>query len=126
METKLIDVSVAKMKSNAALIFHQNHGLLSCEKKGLFWQKAHQAVNTSENTLVFLNWKFQDLNPESVKYMNIQLAKNSVLDYLFLFWCYLFFHLSVYHMKETGWVKVSQSNVKDLHYQYQEEKEAAS
>ena len=35
------------------------------------------------------------------------------------------FLITVYHMKETGWVKVSQSNVKDLHYQYQEEKEAS-
>ncbi|XP_072014128.1 proteasome subunit beta type-5-like [Amphiura filiformis] len=34
--------------------------------------------------------------------------------------------VNLYHMKETGWVKVSQNNVKDLHYQYQAEKEAAS
>ena len=27
-------------------------------------------------------------------------------------------------MMETGWVKVSSTDVKDLHYQYQEEKEA--
>ena len=29
---------------------------------------------------------------------------------------------SVYHMMETGWVKVSSTDVKDLHYQYQKEK----
>ena len=29
---------------------------------------------------------------------------------------------TVYHMMETGWVKVSSTDVKDLHYQYQEEK----
>lgn len=28
----------------------------------------------------------------------------------------------VYHMMETGWVKVSSTDVKDLHYQYQQEK----
>ena len=28
----------------------------------------------------------------------------------------------VYHMKETGWVKVSQNDVKELHYKYQDEK----
>lgn len=32
--------------------------------------------------------------------------------------------VNLYHMKETGWIKVSQTNTKDLHYQYQEEKEA--
>eukprot|EP00058_Branchiostoma_floridae_P002450 XP_002587938.1 hypothetical protein BRAFLDRAFT_87326 [Branchiostoma floridae] len=29
---------------------------------------------------------------------------------------------SVYHMKETGWIKVSQTDVMDLHYKYKEEK----
>ena len=29
----------------------------------------------------------------------------------------------VYHIKEDGWVKVSQTNVADLHYQYQDEKQ---
>ena len=28
-------------------------------------------------------------------------------------------------MMETGWVKVSSTDVKDLHYQYQDEKMAA-
>lgn len=28
----------------------------------------------------------------------------------------------VYHMMETGWVKVSSTNVLELHYRYQEEK----
>ena len=31
-------------------------------------------------------------------------------------------HVAVYHMKETGWEKVSSTNVLDLHYQYAEEK----
>ncbi|CAE1321013.1 PSMB5 [Acanthosepion pharaonis] len=30
--------------------------------------------------------------------------------------------VNLYHMKETGWVKVSQTDVLDLHYQYQGEK----
>ena len=30
--------------------------------------------------------------------------------------------LLVYHMMETGWVKVSQTDVRELHYQYQDEK----
>ncbi|XP_071813343.1 proteasome subunit beta type-5-like [Apostichopus japonicus] len=30
--------------------------------------------------------------------------------------------VNLYHMQETGWVKVSQTDVKDLHYRYQEEK----
>lgn len=30
--------------------------------------------------------------------------------------------VNLYHMKETGWVKVSQTDVLDLHYQYQDEK----
>lgn len=32
------------------------------------------------------------------------------------------FHHAVYHMMETGWVKVSSTDVGPLHYQYQEEK----
>eukprot|EP00058_Branchiostoma_floridae_P008726 XP_002594214.1 hypothetical protein BRAFLDRAFT_117625 [Branchiostoma floridae] len=28
----------------------------------------------------------------------------------------------MYHMKETGWIKVSQTDVMDLHYKYKEEK----
>lgn len=28
----------------------------------------------------------------------------------------------VYHVQEDGWVKVSQTDVKDLYYQYQDEK----
>lgn len=30
--------------------------------------------------------------------------------------------LTVYHMKETGWVKISQDDTMKLHFQYQEEK----
>jgi len=30
--------------------------------------------------------------------------------------------VNLYHMKQTGWVKVSQTDVKELHYQYQAEK----
>jgi 20S proteasome subunit beta 5 len=30
--------------------------------------------------------------------------------------------VNLYHMKETGWIKVSQTDVMDLHYKYQEEK----
>ena len=33
---------------------------------------------------------------------------------------------AVYHMMETGWVKVSQTDVGDLHYQYRDEKLASS
>lgn len=33
--------------------------------------------------------------------------------------------VNLYHMKETGWIKVSQTDVLDLHYKYAEEKEAA-
>jgi len=33
--------------------------------------------------------------------------------------------VNLYHMKETGWIKVSQTDVTDLHYKYAEEKEAA-
>ena len=33
---------------------------------------------------------------------------------------------AVYHMMETGWVKVSQTDVRELHYQYQEEKKLPS
>ena len=29
----------------------------------------------------------------------------------------------VYHINKDGWVKVSQTNVADLHYQYQDEKQ---
>ena len=32
----------------------------------------------------------------------------------------------VYHMKETGWEKISSTDVALLHYQYQEEKKQAS
>ena len=28
----------------------------------------------------------------------------------------------VYHMRETGWIKVSQTDVTELHYKYAEEK----
>ncbi|XP_077982677.1 proteasome subunit beta type-5-like [Glandiceps talaboti] len=31
--------------------------------------------------------------------------------------------VNLYHMKETGWVKISQNDVRDLHYKFQEEKE---
>ncbi|XP_046843032.1 proteasome subunit beta type-5-like [Xenia sp. Carnegie-2017] len=30
--------------------------------------------------------------------------------------------VNMYHMKETGWIKVSQNDVRDLHYKYQAEK----
>merc|ERR1719370_567173 len=33
--------------------------------------------------------------------------------------------VNLYHMKETGWIKVSQTDVTDLHYKYADEKEAA-
>ena len=33
--------------------------------------------------------------------------------------------VNLYHMKETGWIKVSQTDVTDLHYKYAEEKAAA-
>lgn len=53
--------------------------------------------------------------------MNCLVNKFKVFDkYLSCEWCLYFF--SVYHMKETGWVKVSQTDVLDLHYQYQGEK----
>ena len=29
---------------------------------------------------------------------------------------------AVYHMKETGWIKISSDNVLDLHYKYADEK----
>ena len=32
--------------------------------------------------------------------------------------------VNLYHMKETGWIKVSQTDVTELHYKYQEEKES--
>ncbi|XP_014296261.1 proteasome subunit beta type-5 [Microplitis mediator] len=32
----------------------------------------------------------------------------------------------VYHMKETGWVRISDDDCKDLHYMYQEEKKNAA
>merc|ERR1719370_1940640 len=32
--------------------------------------------------------------------------------------------VNLYHMKETGWIKVSQTDVTDLHYKYADEKEA--
>eukprot|EP00057_Strongylocentrotus_purpuratus_P033141 XP_790345.2 PREDICTED: proteasome subunit beta type-5 [Strongylocentrotus purpuratus] len=31
--------------------------------------------------------------------------------------------VNLYHMQETGWVKISSTDVKDLHYRYQDEKE---
>ncbi|XP_064611317.1 proteasome subunit beta type-5-like [Liolophura sinensis] len=31
--------------------------------------------------------------------------------------------VNLYHMKETGWIKVSQTDVKELHYKYKDEKE---
>lgn len=34
---------------------------------------------------------------------------------------HLFF--TVYHVKEDGWIKVSQTDVKELYYKYQDEKE---
>jgi len=34
--------------------------------------------------------------------------------------------VNLYHMKQTGWVKVSQTDVKELHYKYQAEKEKAA
>lgn len=34
--------------------------------------------------------------------------------------------VNLYHMKETGWVKISADNVRDLHYKYAEEKAAAA
>jgi len=33
--------------------------------------------------------------------------------------------VNLYHMKETGWIKVSQTDVTELHYKYAEEKQAA-
>ena len=33
-----------------------------------------------------------------------------------------FMLILVYHMKETGWVKISQDDTMKLHYQYQDEK----
>lgn len=36
----------------------------------------------------------------------------------------LYFFVLVYHMKETGWVKISQDDTMKLHYQYLEEKKA--
>jgi len=33
--------------------------------------------------------------------------------------------VNLYHMKETGWIKVSQTDVTELHYKFAEEKEAA-
>lgn len=33
--------------------------------------------------------------------------------------------VNLYHMKETGWIKVSQTDVTELHYQYAEEKAAS-
>ena len=31
--------------------------------------------------------------------------------------------IAVYHMKESGWIKVSSDNVHDLHYKYADEKQ---
>jgi hypothetical protein len=33
-----------------------------------------------------------------------------------------FICIAVYHVKETGWVHISNEDCKDLHYKYQEEK----
>ena len=33
--------------------------------------------------------------------------------------------VNLYHMKETGWIKVSQTDVTELHYKFAEEKQAA-
>jgi hypothetical protein len=33
-----------------------------------------------------------------------------------------YFPVSVYHMKETGWVKISQTDVGELYYKYKAEK----
>ena len=35
----------------------------------------------------------------------------------------LLFFITVYHMRQDGWIKVSQTDVAKLHYQYQEEKQ---
>ena len=40
--------------------------------------------------------------------------------------CVLSLPSPVYHMKETGWVKISADNVALLHYEYQAEKAAAA
>lgn len=32
------------------------------------------------------------------------------------------FHFTVYHMKSTGWVHISDEDCKNLHYTYQAEK----
>lgn len=37
---------------------------------------------------------------------------------------YIFF--TVYHMKSTGWVHISDEDSKDLHYAYQNEKDSQS
>ncbi|XP_062501224.1 proteasome subunit beta type-5-like [Corticium candelabrum] len=34
--------------------------------------------------------------------------------------------VNLYHMKETGWEKISQTDVTELHYKYQEEKKSSS
>lgn len=38
---------------------------------------------------------------------------------------YSFGCIAVYHMKEEGWVKISQDDTMKLHYQYQDEKAQA-
>lgn len=40
-----------------------------------------------------------------------------ILFFFFFYMCSL-----VYHMMETGWVKVSSTDVGELHYKYQDEK----
>ena len=45
-----------------------------------------------------------------------------MMDILFECFSLSLFSL-VYHIKEDGWVKVSQTNVADLHYEYQDEKQ---
>ena len=42
---------------------------------------------------------------------------------LFLIMIVLLFLITVYHMRQDGWIKVSQTDVAKLHYQYQEEKQ---
>ena len=38
-----------------------------------------------------------------------------------LIFFFFFIIFTVYHMKETGWIKVSQTDVTELHYKYKEE-----
>lgn len=48
----------------------------------------------------------------------INVYANNILKYLFLFF-------TVYHMKSTGWVHITDQDCKDLHYAYAAEKAAA-